>query len=261
MRNLGLLLLLAGCTRPALSLGEGDGGTPGDCSSYSDAASCAADPACTPAMCGNCNGGSSFAGCVKAGMLYPCPAYACPQSCHGLTQSGCAAASSRGCHAETCCGTFVQCLDPNESFGCTALCASCDGLDEKACLARSDCRANYCPGCGDTSGFAGCQNPGEPPPECPAPPPSCQPACSTLNFNDCTARADCHNVFAQGACGCAACCCMAFSHCASAKADCKGPALCNSAPPNCDTQLCNAAYVVSYANGCYDGCVLTSACQ
>jgi hypothetical protein len=55
---------------------------------------------------------------------------------------------------------------------------------------------------------------------------------------------------------------MTFKLCASSgKADCKGPALCNSAPPDCNQQLCNAQYVISYANGCYEGCVLSSECQ
>ena len=42
---------------------------------------------------------------------------------------------------------------------------------------------------------------------------------------------------------------MAFQSCATnSKADCKGPALCNSAPPDCANPACNAQYVISYAN-------------
>jgi hypothetical protein len=262
MRTLGLVLLLAGCTR-TLPIGDGDGGTQGNCGSHTDAQSCSADSSCITFTCPSCNGAPTFIGCYdKNG---PLPGIACGlncASCHGLTADACAAAAGQGCQAETCCGTFVQCLDPGEQKVCALACTSCHGLDETSCKARSDCRTDYCPGCNGTSAFAGCENPGDPLPQCPAPGCPPPPACSLLSLNDCDARTDCHPVFEQGACGCAACCCMTFKLCSSnGKADCKGPALCNSAPPDCNQQFCNAQYVISYANGCYEGCVLSSECQ
>jgi hypothetical protein len=265
MRTLGLfLVVLAGCTRP-LSIGGGDdGGTQGDCGSHHDANSCGADSACVSLTCPSCSGPPQFIGCYdKNG---PLPGIGCGldcASCHGLTQDGCAAAFSSGCHAETCCGSFVQCLDPGEQQVCTLACTSCHGLSESSCTARSDCRADYCPDCNGGSSFVGCENPSDPLPQCPAipcPPPP--PACATLGLNECSARSDCHSVYQQGACGCAACCCMAFELCApNGKADCAGPATCKSLPPDCNSQLCNAQYVISYANNCYEGCVLASECK
>jgi hypothetical protein len=257
MRKLWLLLLVTGCTRP-LPIGSSD------CSSYTDAASCDADPGCTAFTCPSCNGSNSFAGCYDKNGPQPgigCPAIACPQPCHNLDQAGCAAQASQGCHALNCCGSFTQCLGPNESGGCT--CVGCSGLDEATCKARPDCRADYCPSCDPAHPGFGCSSASEPPPQCPAIPCPPPPECSKLTTElTCTQETQCHAVYEPGACGCAACCCTPFSRCATGgKADCKGPALCNSAPPPCANTACNPAFVVSYANGCYEGCVHQSECQ
>ncbi|HZS39292.1 MAG TPA: hypothetical protein VFF06_20815 [Polyangia bacterium] len=266
MRNVALAVaLLAGCTR-ALPIDGGDGGAGGGCAAHKDAATCAADARCIALGCPQCDGTQSFIGCYDKNGPLPgigCPGLACA-SCHALDEPSCRAAASRGCVTGTCCGSFTGCFDPGEPPpACAADCANiCAGLDEATCGAQPGCRVDRCPGCGPGSTyFAGCSDSGGPPspcvtPFCPAMP------CDQLTAADaCAARSDCHEVFQPGACGCAGCCCTIFARCADGgKADCKGPAFCNSAPPDCGDPACGGMYAVAYANSCYEGCVLASAC-
>jgi hypothetical protein len=74
----------------------------------------------------------------------------------------------------------------------------------------------------------------------------------------CDSRSDCHSVFVDpGTCGCAgAGCCAHFNRCADGgRANCSGPVGCTIATP-----FCEAPYVVSYANNCFEGCVRQSEC-
>jgi len=86
-------------------------------------------------------------------------------------------------------------------------------------------------------------------------------ACSTATTQaDCEARNDCHAVFVDpGTCECAAPgCCTRFSYCAKgAKADCTEPTAfsCTIMAP-----FCEDPYVLAYAGGCYEGCVLETQC-
>jgi hypothetical protein len=83
--------------------------------------------------------------------------------------------------------------------------------------------------------------------------------CSALTTQTaCEARSDCHAVFNDpNNCACAALgCCAKFSKCASgARANCSGPATCNTVTPHCEGQ-----YTVAYANSCFEGCVKSTAC-
>ena len=75
---------------------------------------------------------------------------------------------------------------------------------------------------------------------------------------DCDLRADCHSVFQSlQTCGCATPgCCTKFTRCAEgSRADCTGPAVCDSLLPYCE-----APYVVAYKNACYEGCVQQREC-
>jgi hypothetical protein len=236
VRKLGLLLvLLAGCTRAnPLEIGGDDGGGGGrdggggggdgggaECAAFGDRASCEADPNCVALGCPQCDGSTSFLGCFdKNG---PLPGFGCPADA----------------------------------------CASCTGLDQATCDATPGCRADFCAACNPGSTyFASCSPAGEPPPTClptPCPPPL---PCQQLNdVTSCSARSDCHAVYEPAACACVNCCCTVFSQCASGgTANCKGQAFCNIAPPDCSNSACNGDYTVAYANGCYEGCVLTSEC-
>ena len=74
----------------------------------------------------------------------------------------------------------------------------------------------------------------------------------------CDGRKDCHSVFVDPqTCSCAAIgCCTRFSRCAEgAQAQCAGEALCDSILPHCE-----GAYVVAFANQCYEGCVQKKDC-
>ncbi len=277
MRKLGLLqlllLLLPACTRDNPLLNGDDGGGPGldgggaECSSWHDRASCEADAHCIALGCPQCDGSQSFIGCFdKNGPLpgFGCPNSAC-QSCHGLDQAACAAAGELGCTAGTCCGAFISCLDPGDPPQiCAADCVDpCAGLDESTCQATPACRADYCPACSPGSTyFASCDPVGSPPPTCqplPCPPPL--PCDQLTTLADCDARSDCHSVYQADLCGCADCCCTFFGRCATGgSANCTGPAFCNSAPPDCSNPACKGMFAVSYANGCYEGCVLASEC-
>jgi hypothetical protein len=93
---------------------------------------------------------------------------------------------------------------------------------------------------------------------CPTAPAICLP-CSDLDEQACTQSPSCHPVFYDpGTCDCAASgCCTRFSNCAEGKqADCAGPATCLT-----DSEVyCEAPYVLSYRDSCYEGCVLADEC-
>jgi hypothetical protein len=251
--------LLVGCTRANPLSIDGDGGT--GCGAHTDQGSCTADPNCVVFACPGCNGTSTFFGCFDKNRPLPglsCPSGICAPSCHGLDQKSCTAAASRGCTPAVCCGSYQGCLDPNEGFGCT--CASCQGLDETTCKSRSDCRADYCANC-NGSAFAGCSEAGAPPVVCNPPPCPAIPCDQITTQTECDARPDCHEIYEPGQCQCNGCCCTFYSRCESSSvADCKGPAFCKSLPPDCGNPACNGMFTVAYANGCYDGCVLATAC-
>jgi len=85
--------------------------------------------------------------------------------------------------------------------------------------------------------------------------------CSLITTQDaCDASTACHSVFVDpGTCDCAEPgCCTSFLRCADGDlADCKGENIaCLLPTPNCE----GPAYVVSYANSCYEGCVVPSDC-
>lgn len=77
----------------------------------------------------------------------------------------------------------------------------------------------------------------------------------------CEARPDCHSVFIDPGpetCRCSEVgCCARFSHCATGPlANCAGPVTCASPTPYCD----EPAYVLAYADGCFEGCVVPEDC-
>lgn len=248
---MGLILIVVaagGCTRAS-----------GRCEGKNEA-DCRADGNCVALGCPSCGGQSSFSGCYdKNGPLpgFACPAIACAD-CYGLDEAACTAAASRGCHAVTCCGTFSECAPANDPGACAAIaCTTCRGLDEATCGQRSDCRVDRCPTCNGGQGtFVGCSQPTDPPPPCAQL--SCMPSCDQLDAQSCSARSDCHAVFEPGqACGCATPgCCTLFNHCAYGAPACSGTVTCTTTPPTCEGD-----YTLAYANGCYEGCVLTSACH
>lgn len=73
----------------------------------------------------------------------------------------------------------------------------------------------------------------------------------------CDLRADCHSVFASTGCELdAGHTCERFQHCADGrKANCAGPALCDSVAPTCPP-----GDVVAYVGSCYEGCVHQNQC-
>jgi hypothetical protein len=87
----------------------------------------------------------------------------------------------------------------------------------------------------------------------------CKPCADVSTLDECETRIDCHSVFVDpGTCGCATPgCCAHFSRCADG-----AWAVCSDATVNCDlaTPHCESTYVVSYANGCYEGCVASKDC-
>jgi len=74
-----------------------------------------------------------------------------------------------------------------------------------------------------------------------------------LTLFDCNARPDCHAVFFDpGNCTCSSLgCCAQFHHCAGGfTAICTGLITCAVLPPHCESP-----YLISYRDGCYEGCV------
>ena len=183
--------------------------------------------------------------------------------CHGLTEvqcganSMCAAGTCGGCNGgpsySGCYQTSTEHAPPCPGFVCPAPCV---GLAEAACLARTDCRTDYCPSC-QSKTFARCAAPSDGAPACP--PAACPLPCAQVTTLDaCEARPDCHSVFQDpGTCGCAGSgCCAHFSRCADGdKAACTGTPLCKIATP-----FCESPYVVAYTGSCYEGCVQKKDC-
>lgn len=134
-----------------------------------------------------------------------------------------------------------------------------DHRDAASCNADSRCTVAGCPNCEGGTNFALCYDKANGPPPIGCPAIACAPACADLvDAATCNARSDCHSVYQPAnACGCAALgCCTFFSVCASGAPYCKSDQLmCRAAAPACE-----GPYVVAYANGCYEGCVLATAC-
>ena len=108
----------------------------------------------------------------------------------------------------------------------------------------------WCPGC--TPGEGICSAGG-----CPGI--ACAQCAYIETLEECEVEYGCHPVFEDpGTCGCAGIgCCARFASCAQgSQADCVGPANCERVTPFCD----DPAYVVSYANGCFEGCVRPEIC-
>jgi hypothetical protein len=85
-----------------------------------------------------------------------------------------------------------------------------------------------------------------------------QAGCAGLDENSCGSTTGCHAVYEDpGTCDCVpAGCCTRFKSCAAGPAVCTQPQLtCERAAPECD-----GPYVVSYKNGCYEGCVKAQEC-
>jgi hypothetical protein len=155
-----------------------------------------------------------------------CPAVLCvaqdggspPPADAGATDAGGCAAGDRICYG--CSGEPVGCSPVCPTFDCPV-----QGVDGGATAADAGASAS----CADLTTLAACD-----------------------------ARADCHAVFTDpGTCGCAVSgCCAHFTRCEDgATANCKGPALCKSVAP-----FCESPYVVAYGNACYDGCVRNTVC-
>jgi hypothetical protein len=183
--------------------------------------------------------------------------------CRGLTEMQCSA--TPGCMAGRCPGCnggsiYPGCYQPSSESAppCPGVACElpCGTLNETQCLARTDCRADYCNACQGKT-FGACANPNDPLPQCPAL--KCPAPCSSVTtLADCEARTDCHSVFVDpGTCGCAVSgCCAHFSSCADGdKAMCTGMPLCRAVTP-----FCEAPYVVSYTATCYEGCVNKKDC-
>lgn len=149
----------------------------------------------------------------------------------GAATTGCPNGCTRSAAYPGCSGQVWQCSlgFSDQEFrqaGCMDL-----GTD----LARYCCPESSYPGCGT-------------------------PCADAKTLTDCEARSDCHSVFNDpGTCGCGSVgCCAHFSRCAEGgTATCKDPGLsCTIATPFCE----KPAYVLSYSNGCYEGCVQPKDC-
>jgi hypothetical protein len=189
--------------------------------------------------------------------------------CRGLDESACRARG--GCMVASCprCDggaamVAVACVDPvRDNFSCPSVAcgptaiAPCEGLGEAACKARPECSAQFCPGC-QGNVFSRCTVPGVAPVACPVI--ECPKPCADVTTElECEARTDCHSVFVDpGTCGCAAVgCCARFQRCAGGdKAMCRGTPACDALAPFCE----GPAFVVSYTNACYEGCVRAKDC-
>ncbi len=222
MRTLGLFVLLAGCHSSALPSTVDGGG-------------------------------------LDVGVLW-CFAQSDPASCRASI--GCVPLDCTRCDGtRVFAGCFVDSVPPanpgcdSDPCGCTAT------RDQASCAAKSGCRVEHCVQCGvDT--FMGCvpanwPDDGPSCPPAPCPPPG---ACEQLDEDGCFQRADCHVVYQRGTPPCSNCCPIIYSACASGKADCHGTATCGNVPPDCNDAHCAGPYSVAYANGCYEGCVLSQQC-
>lgn len=250
---------------------KGSGGScppscPADCQAL-DEATCKSRSDCTAGYCPDCKGGQTFAGCTgpEEGVtcVLGCPA---PPACSTLDVATC---GTRGdCHVGYCsnCGqTFNVCLGPNEAAACPLYAcpppASCAGVDILGCNARPWCTPVQCPDCMGGQVYAGCVGAGEgiSCAACPA----LEPCAAVTTQVACDARTDCHSVFGKcSGCSCpTAGCGVGFIGCADGgTASCMGMTSCQSTPPDC-TSTNTTTYVVSYANGCYEGCVRPSECD
>jgi hypothetical protein len=183
--------------------------------------------------------------------------------CHGLTEAQCGA--NPACAAGTCAScnggqSYAGCYRPSTEGppACPGIACPlpCAGLVEAACVARTDCRADYCPGC-QAKTFVQCARPSDGLPACPAI--KCLLPCAMVTtLVACEARGDCHSVFVDpGTCGCAVSgCCAKFSRCADGDTGmCTGTPACTAATP-----FCESPYVVAYTATCYEGCVQKKDC-
>lgn len=138
----------------------------------------------------------------------------------------------------------------------------CQNLSEDQCVRDqgASCRPLYCAECEPSPNngrYVGCFGPNDPIPDCPRPT-QCPTDCTQLDEQTCSANPACHGVYLdRQQCGCpTAGCCTFFDHCANGAADCdQSHAQCDRVPP-----VCEAPYAVGVSGGCYEGCVLASAC-
>jgi len=257
-----------GCGRiTALALDAGHGADGADsCEGLTDS-ECSSHPGCAVAHLCACpaDGGPPPTRCVSvdSGIPLNCTAFIfCGNPCTTLAEDACRARPD--CQVATCptCGgsAFAGCIQvgsPGPECPAPTPCPPplCDGLSESACSTTQGCTPMYCAGC-QGQYFVGCAA-GTGAHSCPAV--DCPAPCSSeTTLPACDARADCHSVFYDpGTCGCAtAGCCAKFSRCADGAANCKsGSVACTIATPYCE-----APYVVSYTQSCYEGCVRASAC-
>ncbi len=255
----------APCTPPA-----------GPCDMLLDEKSCTVHPECKELSCPDCKGGQTFVSCTEpdGGLMVECGP--CPPACLLLDESSCGAnPSCQPLYCSDCSGqkNFTSCA-PIGGGGvscpastCPIMPVPCSGLDEMACIARSDCHPGYC-GCPGEETFTLCLGANEAVAcgtySCPNEPASCA---DVTTQGACDARTECHSVFGKCQnCPCpSAGCGVGFVSCADgAKADCSGPkgvgaAFCMVQPPDCASTT-TTAYVVSYTADCYEGCVLPAEC-
>lgn len=108
----------------------------------------------------------------------------------------------------------------------------------------------WCPGCTIDSGMCAAGCPGA----------ACAPCDAVDSLAECETRIDCHSVFENPeGCDCPLPgCCARFERCAdNERADCTGANLsCEAPTPYCE----HPAYVVSYSDFCYEGCVAPKDC-
>jgi hypothetical protein len=234
-----------------------------ECSTL-DATSCKGRSDCQPNYC--C-GGNVYGGCGTAGAAFTCMT-SCPAlgPCSALDETTCKGRSDcTAGYCPDCMGgqNFAGCSAPGDRIGCGPCPPICDNLDETSCMGTGGCMPKYCPSCSGSQTFVGCIGPGVaaarcPPLACPQPAPCAEATTQTA----CDVRADCHSVFGK----CLTCdclppaCLVGFVKCADGgKASCMGPLTCQTAPPDCSSTT-TTTYVVSYAAGCYEGCVRPSEC-
>jgi hypothetical protein len=132
-----------------------------------------------------------------------------------------------------------------------------DLKDEASCSADEACQVDACEGCDGVTTFVGCVDASTLILPCSTVCP--QKTCGAItDAATCNASPACHTIYTEPACECAAVgCCAHFDSCAEGPAQCAADSLpACPLPPNCD----GTKYVVGYAGGCAEGCVLASAC-